>query len=88
LEGEHEVGSSLGVIPQIPLRAGAVDGLVLSEPGCELFQSLISYLIPMLVLLQLLPVEGLLVFDSFDESLGHLYDGLGVIGGEGEEVLR
>jgi hypothetical protein len=51
LKGEHEVGSPLGVVPEVSFRLGMVGGLILSEPCCEFLQSFISHLVSMLVLL-------------------------------------
>jgi hypothetical protein len=87
LEGEHEVGGSFGIVPQVSLRAGMVGSLVFLELARELLESFVLYLVPMLELLQLLPMEGLTVLDGFDKPLGHLHDGFGIIGGEGEEVF-
>jgi hypothetical protein len=51
LEGEHEVGGPLRVVPEIPLRLGMVGGLVLSESRSEFLQLLVSHLVSMLKLL-------------------------------------
>jgi hypothetical protein len=51
LEGEHEVGSPLGVVLEVSFRPGMVGSLVLSEPCCKFLQSFISHLVSMLILL-------------------------------------
>jgi hypothetical protein len=86
LKGEHEVRGSFGVVLKVSLRSGVVRGLILLDLRLKFLQSLISFSVLVLVLLQLSPMKGFLALDGFDESLGHLYDGFRVIRGKGEEV--
>jgi hypothetical protein len=51
LEGEHEVGGSLRVIPKVPFGSGMVHGLVLPESRPKFFQSFVSHLVSMAELL-------------------------------------
>jgi hypothetical protein len=89
LEREHEVRSPLGVISEIPLGAGMVGGLILPESGGKFLQSFVPYLVSVPMLLQFLPMKVFAVFDfdGFDEALGHLHDGFGIVRGKGKEVF-